>query len=94
MSINLKKKLKDRLSNILESKAKVNIGKNGISSSIINEITNNLAKDEIVKIKFLKNYLTENIQDDIDYLVNQTKSKLVDKRGRTIIIYKPKTSQN
>ncbi len=83
-----KKKLKERVIEELEKKAKVRIGKSGISSSIISEIDNQLALNELIKIRFLNNFLTENLDDDITKLAKETKSQLLDKRGKTILLYR------
>ncbi|MGC9780489.1 MAG: YhbY family RNA-binding protein [Candidatus Heimdallarchaeota archaeon] len=85
-----KKKLKERVIEELDKKAKVRIGKNGITSSIISEIDKQLALNELIKIRFLNNFLTENLDNDIAKLAKETKSQLLDKRGKTMLLYRKK----
>ena len=90
MKTNLHKKLKKEIAQVRDEKAKVNIGKNGISPTIITEINNQFKHNVLLKIKFLKNFLTDDFESDINELCKKTKSQLVEKRGKTIIIYKSK----
>ena len=85
-----KKKLKERVNEELAKKAKVRIGKSGITSSIISEIDKQLALHELIKIKFLNNFHTENLDNDLVKLAKETKSQLLDKRGKTILLYRKK----
>ena len=89
MATNLRKKLKDDLLVVREEKAKVAIGKNGLTESLIKEINNHLERNKLLKIKFQKNFLTEDLNADIQTICTKTKSTFIEKRGRTIIIYKP-----
>ncbi|NHJ04432.1 MAG: YhbY family RNA-binding protein [Candidatus Heimdallarchaeota archaeon] len=88
MTTNLKKKLKSELSEVRNEKANVQIGKNGLTDSIFEEITKQLDHNKIIKIKFLQNFLTDDLNVDINKICSKTKAVLVEKRGRTIIIYK------
>ena len=90
MSLKLKKKLKNRIATVLNEKAKVHIGKNGLTPAIYSEINNQLANHELIKIKFLNNYLTEDLNQDINLISNKTSSQIVDKRGKTVLLYKPR----
>ena len=89
VATNLRKKLKDDLLVIREEKAQVLIGKNGLTESLIKEINNNLERNKLLKIKFQKNFLTDDLNADIQSICTKTKSTFIEKRGRTIIIYKP-----
>lgn len=88
MSASLKKRLKNRLQEIRETKAKINIGKNGITPAIITEIDRQLENQEIIKIKFQKNFFTEDFALEIEKITSRTKALLVERRGKTIIIYR------
>lgn len=90
LKADLKNKLKDRITLIREEKAKVYIGKNGISKTILTEIENQFEHNELLKIKFLRNFLTEDFDQDITKLCSDVKAQLVEKRGKTIILYKSK----
>jgi RNA-binding protein YhbY len=91
MSAQLKKKLKHLINRVLNEKAKVRIGKNGITPTLISEIDNQLSIHGLIKIRFLNNFLTEDLDKDIKSLNNKTNSQLVDKRGKVILIYRPLT---
>ena len=88
MSIGLKKKLKGRLAKVREAQAKVHIGKNGITPAIISEIDAQLERTEILKVKFLRNFITEDFDQAITKVAKETKAALVEKKGRTIILYR------
>ena len=92
MTPSLKNKLKYRLKEIYAENAKLNIGKSGITDAIVKEIDRQLNLHQVIKIKFLTNFLTEDFQADIDKITKKTQSSLVDKRGKTIIIYRQKRS--
>ena len=68
MTFQLKKKLKNRIATALNEKAKVHIGKNGLTPDIYTEINNQLAIHELIKVRFLNNYLTEDINQDINLI--------------------------
>ena len=88
----LKNKLKHRLKEVYAEKPKINIGKSGVSDAILTEIDRQLDLNHVIKIKFLPNFLTDDFQADIDKITKKTKSSLVDKRGKTIILYRPRRS--
>ncbi|NHJ40660.1 MAG: YhbY family RNA-binding protein [Asgard group archaeon] len=90
MTSQIKRKLKNRIPIVLNEKAKVHIGKNGLTPAIYTEISNQLANHELIKVRFLNNYLTENLQNDINSITIKTNSQVVDKRGKTILLYKPR----
>lgn len=85
-----KRTLKERVVEELEKKAKVRIGKNGITTTVITEIDHQLAIHELIKIRFLNNFYTENLDDEITKIAMETKSQVVDKRGKTILLYRKK----
>ena len=67
------------------------IGKEGASSQILNEISRQLEKREMVKVKVLKTALKEEETKEIaSKVAQQTESTLIDVRGHTIILYKPR----
>ncbi|MDR1781386.1 MAG: ribosome assembly RNA-binding protein YhbY [Bacilli bacterium] len=64
------------------------IGKNGLSEDQIDNINIALENRELIKISILQNYIGD--KDELIFdLVRLTKSELVQKIGRTIIVYKP-----
>ena len=90
MTFQLKKKLKNRIAVVLNEKAKVHIGKNGLTPAIFSETNNQLAIHELIKVRFLNNYQTENLLQDISLISEKTSSQVVDKRGKTVLLYKPR----
>ncbi len=91
MSASLKSKLKESLKEVRNENAKVQIGKNGLTQAVFKAITDQLAMHHLIKVKFLTNFITEDLEVDIQKITKETKSQLVEKRGKTIILYKPKT---
>ena len=67
----------------------INIGKSGVNENVIAEIKRQLEANELVKIKFAKN-IARDKDKYIDYIVTQTKAKLIDVRGHVAVIYKKK----
>ena len=83
-------KMKRRIRNELSSeKPTIWIGKEGASSKILNEVSRQLEKREMVKVKVLKSALEEEKTVKIaSKIAEQTGSSLVDVRGHTIVLYK------
>ena len=61
----VKKELEDQLNLIRLEKATIQIGKNGITAEVTKEIAKQLEKNHLIKIKFLKNFLTKDLERDI-----------------------------
>jgi RNA-binding protein len=85
-------KMKRRIKNELSAeKPTIWVGKEGASSQILNEISRQLEKREMVKVKVLKSALKEEKTMKIaSKIAEQTESSLVDVRGHTIMLYKPR----
>jgi len=85
-------KMKRRVKNELSAeKPTIWVGKEGASSQILNEISRQLEKREMVKVKVLKSALKEEKTVKIaSKIAEQTESSLVDVRGHTIMLYKPR----
>jgi len=89
-------KIKRRIKSELNTeKPTMWIGKDGASQQILNEISKQLEKREMAKIKILKTALegeeTKNIAAKI---AEKTGSTLIDVKGHTIILYKPRKRKN
>lgn len=84
--------MKRRIRNELcTEKPAVWIGKGGATAQIINEISNQLKNREMIKAKILKAALKEEKARDIAKKVAaQTDSTLVEVRGHTFMLYKPR----
>jgi len=82
----MKRRIKSELST---EKPTIWIGKEGTSSQILNEISRQLEKREMVKVKVLKSALNEEETQKIaSKIAQQTESTLIDVRGHTIILYR------
>lgn len=67
------------------------VGKEGSTTQIVNEISRQLEKREIVKAKILQTALkNEEARDIAAKMANQTGATLIDVRGHTFVLYKPK----
>ncbi len=67
----------------------INIGKNGLSDNILNEINVVLKKYKKVKIKFLQSASERNNLDEATKLIlSKTQAKILKKIGFTILISK------
>jgi RNA-binding protein YhbY len=86
--VSIKRKLKDKIAAAREEKAIANVGKKGMTPSLVKHIDQQLEKKELVKVKFLSNYFSDNLDLDIKVLTDKTRSKLIEKRGKTIILYR------
>lgn len=68
---------------INEVKFVMNLGKNGLTDSVLEEIKKQLKIHKIIKIKLLKTFLFEG---DVSNLIsNKIKCKIIEKKGRTIV---------
>jgi len=82
----MKRRIKSELST---EKPTIWIGKEGVSSHILNEISRQLEKREMVKVKVLKSALKEEETREVaSKIAQETESTLIDVRGHTIILYK------
>ena len=82
----MKRRIKSELST---EKPTIWIGKEGASSHILNEISRQLEKREMVKVKVLKSALKEEETREIaSKIAQETESTLIEVRGHTIILYK------
>ena len=65
------------------------IGKNGATKQVIGEISRQLEKKEMVKIRMSKSALTNKEAKAVaSEITQQTGANLVDVRGHTIMLYK------
>lgn len=74
-----------------EEKPTIWIGKNGVTEEIIKEVSNQLEKNQMVKIRILKSILkSEDAEDLSRKLANKTESTLIEVRGHSFILYRVK----
>ncbi len=84
-------KMKTRMKREMSSeKPTVWVGKKGVSENLLNEIAKQLEKNELVKVKISRSILKlEDMEDIIKKMLDGTGSALIDRRGRTVVLYKP-----
>jgi RNA-binding protein len=83
-------KIRRRIKRELSSeKPTIWIGKNGATDQVIGEISRQLEKKEIVKIRMLKSALTNKEAKAVaSKIAQQTEASLVDVRGHTVMLYR------
>ena len=82
----MKRRIKRELS---AEKPTIWVGKEGATPQIVNEISRQLDKKEIVKAKILKTALKdEEAKTVAGKIAQQTKSSLIEVRGHTFLLYK------
>lgn len=65
------------------------IGKNGVTPSLIEEISRQLKANKLVKVKLLKSALDEMTRDEIaKLLADKTGSELIEVKGNTVVLFK------
>ncbi len=70
------------------------VGKQG-AAQIVNEVSRQLDQREIVKVKLLKSALGTEITKDIaSKMAQKTSSTLIDVRGHTFILYRPRRKKS
>lgn len=71
-------------------KSRIWIGKEGITSTFIEQLNNQLKTNKLVKVKIQKNILeNEKIEEIAQKVAKETNSNLIDVRGRTFSLFKP-----
>jgi RNA-binding protein len=89
-------KAKDRMKrDVSLEKPTIRVGKEGASLQAMNEISRQLEKRKIVKVQILKSALKNESAKDIALKVaQQTESTLIDVRGHTFILHKPRKKRS
>jgi len=73
----------------------IRIGKNGITDSVINELLRQLKKKRLIKIKFLKSFITNKDKKlVVQELMKKTNSEVIDVIGNVIVLYKAPSIEN
>jgi len=74
-------------------KPTVRIGKKGATEPLVNEVSKQLEKRGVVKVKMLKTALINQEAKEIaQEVAEKTESRIVQSRGHTFTLYKPKKS--
>lgn len=67
----------------------LNIGKNGITDSLVDELLAQLKRDKLVKVKILKSALSDTDRKTIAHeLSNRCGAQLVEVRGSSAVLYR------
>ncbi|CAJ37718.1 YhbY family RNA-binding protein [Methanocella arvoryzae] len=69
--------------------ASTHIGKNGVTPSLIEEVSRQLKDNKLVKVKVLKSAFEEMPKEEIaKLLAEKTGSELIEVKGNTIVLFK------
>ncbi len=94
--------MKELKSQSAEQQPTVWVGRNGLTKALLSQISTQLKIKEMIKVKVHKTSLEQTeLQEIADKIADETRSEIVDVRGRTFTIYKsrkprrvqPKTDQ-
>lgn len=67
----------------------LNIGKNGVTETLIEELNNKLKVNRLVKVRVLKSAEEgKDLKTIADEIAAATRSTLIDVRGRTVVLYR------
>lgn len=67
----------------------LNIGKNGITDTLIEELNKQIKASRLVKVRVLKTAEEgKDLKVIAEELANATKSTLIEVRGRTVVLYR------
>ncbi|MHC1756012.1 MAG: YhbY family RNA-binding protein [Methanosarcina sp.] len=67
----------------------LNIGKNGVTETLIEELNKKLKANRLVKVRVLKSAEEgKDLKTIADELAEATRSTLIDVRGRTVVLYR------
>ncbi len=84
--------IKRRLKEKMLERADVNVGKQGLTESILKEIDRRLSSEEIVKVRILKSALAAEGMDDrkkfAEVLAQKLGADAIEVRGYTVVLYR------
>jgi len=68
----------------------INVGKAGVTESLIEEVRRQLKANELIKVRFARTVAPEK-ESYITEIVEKTNSELIDLRGNVAIIFKKRS---
>jgi len=78
----------------VEKEPTVWIGKSGVTTAMLGQIRRQLDANEMIKVKVHKTSLEDTgVAEVANKIAEETTSEIVDVRGRTFTIYKPKKTR-
>ncbi len=67
----------------------INIGKNGVTDSVVEELKKHIKANRLVKVKVLKSAESEkDLKGIAEELAESSHSTLIEVRGRTVVLYR------
>ncbi len=88
----MKRSVKERLKEKMLKRADVNVGKQGLTESVLKEIDRRLNSDGIVKVRILKTALAVEGIDDrkrfAEVLAQKLGADAIEVRGYTVVLYR------
>lgn len=67
----------------------LNIGKNGVTDALIEELNKQIKANRLVKVRVLKSAEEEkDVKAIADEIAEATRSTLIEVRGRTVVLYR------
>lgn len=88
-----KKKMKQLKRQSAEREPTVWVGRNGVTKPLLGQISTQLKAKEMIKVKVHKTSLEQTeLKQIADKIADETRSKIVDVRGRTFTVYKSRKS--
>jgi len=88
--------LEERVKEAIHGRADVIIGKKGLTAEVLKEVGERLKVKEVVKVRVLKTALVATGMDRrtlAERVASELGAVLLDVRGRTFVLYKPKRSK-
>lgn len=74
-----------------EKEPTVWIGRNGVTKALLSQISRQLEANEMIKVKVHKTSLEQTeIHEIADKIADETRCRIIDVRGRTFTIYRPR----
>ena len=67
----------------------LNIGKNGVTDTLIEELNKQIKANRLVKVRVLRSAEEEkNVKEIAEEIASATRSTLIEVRGRTVVLYR------
>ncbi len=84
-----KKRLLELRGQAANTEAMTHVGKNGITPTLIEELTRQLKAYKLVKVKLLKSAIGEMPREEVaKALAEKTRSELIEVKGNTVVLFK------
>jgi RNA-binding protein len=83
-----KDKLYKLKSQAVQLKPIINIGKNGITDAVVEELVKQIKANRLVKVRILKSAAQGDVKTLAQQLADTTRTTLVEVRGSTVVLYR------